>query len=111
MAIGMLLELSNLESAKYDRINEELALYGNPPRGLIFHTAGRAESGAWRVFDIWESRGLFDQFFEQRLLPAFKRLGITGPPARQEFFPIHNAYSPQPSVINGLVNAGVAAQR
>ncbi len=111
MAIGMLLDFNGMEIGQYDRINEDMGLYGNPPKGLIFHTAGRAESGVFRVLDIWESRALFDQFFEKRLLPTFKRLGISATPARQEFFPIHNAYAPQPAVISSLTNVGVATSQ
>ncbi len=111
MSIGMLFEFNGMDSAQYDRISEDLGLYDNPPKGLTFHAAGRAESGVWRVFDIWESRALFDQFLEQRLLPTFKRLGMSGQPARQEFFPIHNGYAPQPGLINSLTNASVGASR
>ncbi len=32
--------------------------------GMIFHCAGQA-SGGWRVFDIWDLQGAFDQFLRQ----------------------------------------------
>jgi hypothetical protein len=36
-----------------------------------------------------------------------KQAGITERPARQEFFPIHNIYAPQPNVLSkvGAANA------
>jgi len=88
-----------------------LGLYGNPPKGLILHSAGPAEPGIWRVFDIWESKALFDRFFEQRLKPTLDRLGLNRPPARQEFFPIHNAFAPQPAILTTLTNVAVAGAR
>jgi hypothetical protein len=103
----MLLELNGLNESTYERVNEVLNLYNNPPKGLVFHTAGPIPGG-WRVFDIWESQAAFDQFFTQRLESAFKQVGLTGPPAKQEFFPIHNTFAPQPNL---LARVGAAVSR
>ena len=98
MATGMLIEFNGLDEKRYERVNELLGLYQNPPKGMIFHSAGPI-SGGWRVFDIWESKDAFQQFFNQRLQNALKQAGINEPPARQEFFSIHNIYAPQPNVL------------
>ena len=111
MATGMLLEIDGLDDKRYERINDALDLYNNPPKGLIFHTAGPTNSGGWRVLDIWESKDLFDRFFRQRLQPAFNQVGLNEPPSRQEFFPIHNAYVPQPTLLNNLPHATAGARR
>ena len=42
---------------------------GNPPAGLIIHTAGPTESG-WRVVDVWESEETMNAFRDNRLFPA-----------------------------------------
>ena len=52
----------------------------DPPSGLLIHTAGRAENGAWRIFDVWESQEACERFDEARLLPALAR-GLRGPGA------------------------------
>ena len=36
--------------------------------------AGPVEQG-WRVITVWESRGAFDRFREDQLLPAIRELG------------------------------------
>jgi quinol monooxygenase YgiN len=105
MATGMLIEFNEMDEKRYERVNELLALYQNPPKGLLFHSAGPIANG-WRVFDIWESKEAFDQFLKERLQTALQQAGITGRPARQEFFPIHNVYAPQPNV---LTKIGAAA--
>jgi hypothetical protein len=107
MAVGMLIEL-NINEKKYDRVNEVLGFYDNPPKGLIMHAAGPTDSGRWRVFDIWESRELFEQFYSQRLKSALQQADATEPPLMQDFFPIHNTYVPQPTVLTSLTRAGTA---
>ncbi len=111
MATGILFEFNGMNEKQYDGINDLISLYGNPPRGLILHTAGPASTGQWRVFDIWESKDLFEQFFKQRLQPVFNQIGLNQPPVKQEYFPIHNAYTPQPSLLTNLTNASTAATR
>ena len=53
----------------YDAVDAEMDVEGNPPEGLIFHSAGPIEDG-WGVIDFWESREHFDRFQESRLGPA-----------------------------------------
>jgi hypothetical protein len=104
----MLLEFNGLDEKRYERINEVLGLNQNPPKGLILHAAGPI-SGGWRVFDIWESKEAFQQFFNQRLQNALKQAGVTEAPTRQDFFPIHNTYAPQPNLL-GKVGAATTSR-
>ena len=72
MAIGLLNRFpEEAGAAEYDRVSAVLDARGNPPEGMIFHSAGELE-GVFQVFGIWESRGHFDRFREERLLPARK---------------------------------------
>ena len=98
MATGMLIEFNDMDEKRYERVNELLGLYQNPPKGLLLHSAGPIPGG-WRVFDMWESKEAFQQFFNERLQNVLRQAGATAPPTRQEFFPIHNAYAPQPNVL------------
>jgi hypothetical protein len=63
----------------------------NPPDGLIVHAAGPVDGG-WGVIDYWESRGQFDAFVQERLMPGLQGVGDEGfpsPPDVKEF-PVHN---------------------
>ena len=105
MTTGMLFEFEGLDERTYDRINDTLNLYNDPPKGLLLHSGGPIPGG-WRVFDIWESKELFEQFLNTRLQKAFTKVGLTRPPKRQDSFPIHNAYAPQPNLVARLTAAG-----
>lgn len=56
-------------------------LGAEPLKGLIVHVASALPSGTLRYTDVWESKELCDQAFEQRIHPAinsvFKDMGIT----------------------------------
>ncbi len=72
MAIGLLNRFSEQAgAAEYDKVSAVLDNQGNPPDGMIFHSAGELE-GVFQVFNIWESREHFDRFREERLIPAMK---------------------------------------
>jgi hypothetical protein len=81
----------------YDAVNEKMDIDNDPPAGLIMHTAGRTPEGAWRIFDVWESREAFDRFTEERLQPALRevigdQMADAEPP--QEFYELHNVMRP-----------------
>jgi hypothetical protein len=58
------------------------------PEGLLLHTAGQSEQG-WYVYDVWESKELFERFVQNQLGPAMEQLGAGGDsPPQPQFFPI-----------------------
>jgi hypothetical protein len=59
-----------MDAAVYDQVNDRIDPVGDPPAGLIFHSAGPSPDGGWRIVDVWESRDAFDRFFEERVQPA-----------------------------------------
>ena len=59
-----------------------------PVEGIVFHTAGQAESG-FRVVDVWESEEAFQAFGEQ-LGPIMEEIGVSEPP---EVYPAHTFVS------------------
>ncbi len=62
---------------------------GNPPEGIIVHSAGPVHDG-WGVTDFWESREHFDRFVESRLMPTLQGMDdALGQPDVREF-PVHN---------------------
>src|SRR5215218_4624863 len=60
---------------QYDAVNAEMQnLDTQPPEGLIFHSAGQAPNGRFRIVDVWESREHFDRFSDERLGPAVTKV-------------------------------------
>jgi hypothetical protein len=53
-----------LHKGTVHRVMQMLDLDATPQEGMIPHCAGQA-SGGWRVFDIWDLQGAFDQFLRQ----------------------------------------------
>ena len=96
MPVGLLQEF-DATPEMYDAITNKMDVKNNPPEGNIFHTAGRAEDGKWRIFDVWESRDAFERFRRERLEPAMsevaREMGMSGPPPspdRDEMYELHN---------------------
>lgn len=66
------------------------ALGDEPAAGLIAHAAGETANGTWQSVSIWESREAFDQFRDERLMPAVAatlgdELVAAGPPPEEWF--------------------------
>ena len=95
MAVGLRLKFQGGSQEQYDAIHQHMDVDGNPPEGMIFHSAGPIEDG-WGVIDVWESRAAFDAFVGGRLQPAAEQLGdrtFHGPPDIKEF-PVHHYTKP-----------------
>jgi hypothetical protein len=59
----------------YERIGASMNLDGEPPPGLLFHTASESD-GQVIVVDVWESREAADDFAANRLMPAIASSGV-----------------------------------
>jgi hypothetical protein len=94
MAVGLRIKLPGGTATMYDTLHERMGIDGDPPEGMIFHSAGPIDEG-WGVIDFWESREHFDRFQESRLGPAIADLdeGPSGPPDIKEF-PVHHFTKP-----------------
>jgi quinol monooxygenase YgiN len=84
MAVWFSLELPMTEQ-QADAILRELGLTNRPAPGQLFHIEGTAD-GSIRVVDVWESEQAFQQFFQERLTPAFQRAGAQVPEGLQPQF-------------------------
>jgi hypothetical protein len=79
---------------QYDAVHAALDTEGNPPDGLIAHSA-RIDDGTVRVLDIWESPEAFGAFAESRLGPTIQEtLGDDAPTERPQprVTELHNAH-------------------
>ena len=78
---------------KYDAADKAINAKGDPPDGLIAHTAQDLGDKV-RIVDIWESTDAFGAFMENRAGPAIgEALGDDAPAIPEpEFTELHNAY-------------------
>jgi hypothetical protein len=60
-------------TTNYDAISERLQAQGEPPAGLLVHTAGFTGNG-FRIFEVWESREDYERFVEERLMPLIQEV-------------------------------------
>jgi hypothetical protein len=79
----------------YDQVNDRVNPAGSPPPGLIFHCAGPSPDGGWRIVDVWDSRATFDQFLQEKVLPAIGEIVgeeamAGGSPPEIVSWPAHN---------------------
>ena len=87
-------------TTNYDAVSAELNLQ-QAPDGLLIHTAGfDHDSGVFRIFDVWESRGQADAFMTERLNPIIERMASEAaerndesfqPPSREAWYELHDS--------------------
>ncbi|WP_117210988.1 hypothetical protein [Allorhizocola rhizosphaerae] len=87
MTIMMLIDNPNGSQEIYDKARESLGL--DKPAGGILHVAGPSPNGGWRVIEVWESQEDAIRFVKERLAPALKAAGASGPPPQPQFSPVH----------------------
>ncbi len=56
--------------------------------GFIFHVDGPAPGGGYQIYDAWESRGAFQNWFENEVKPLLPPGAQAGPPP--EIFELDN---------------------
>lgn len=86
---------TGVDAELYDQLDARVSPGGNPPEGLLFHSAGPTPSGGWRIVDLWDSRATFDRFLESAVIPAMAELVgeeamKSAEPPRIESWPAHN---------------------
>lgn len=71
---------------QYDATAEVVHPPGGLPAGQTHHYAGPSANG-WVVIAVWDSKGTWERFRDETLLPAFQESdsGLPGPPKTTEF--------------------------
>jgi hypothetical protein len=71
MAVVIVNEMDGGSQEMYDQVNPKVMEGGNLPEGCQLHIAGPIENG-WRVITVWESEEQFQQFRDEKLIPALR---------------------------------------
>ena len=77
----------------YDRVSEKMNVQGDPPAGMIAHTASVTDDGRILIVDIWESQDAFDRFEEERLAPALREAMGGDPPEGAADVTVHEVHN------------------
>ena len=75
----------------YDQVNEKLG--DENPKGGIVHTAIDLGNGKMRAIDVWESRGDWESFVQEKLIPAIAEVDPNAPQAAEP--EVHEIYDLQ----------------
>ena|SRR3712207_1853710 len=95
MAIARFVEFKptgDTGTPNYDAVTKRIKVDEEPPEGMIVHTAGFADDGTFRIFDVWETADHMEHFDQERLGPAIQEVmgGDGGEPDRQTQYELHH---------------------
>jgi len=90
--IVMLMKWTGVTKELYEKTREQVNWEGEVPKGAVLHIATFDDKGA-RVTDIWKSKGDFNNFVQNRLMPVTKELIDTEPDV--EVHPLYNLFMPE----------------
>jgi hypothetical protein len=83
VAIVRIIRPEGTTAQMYDAVGERINIDGDPPAGLIVHTAGEVD-GQWQVVDVWESEEDARRFDTERLGPAIAAVAGERDPGRPQ---------------------------
>jgi hypothetical protein len=71
MAVVIVNEIEGGNQELYEQVTQKVMQGDNLPDGCQLHIAGPIEGG-WRVITVWDSDDQFQQFRDDKLLPAVR---------------------------------------
>ena len=74
MAVVVVNEIPQGDQSFYDEVSARVVPDGQLPEGCQVHIAGPS-GGGWRVITVWDSEDQFQQFRNEKLIPAIQELG------------------------------------
>jgi hypothetical protein len=74
MAVVVVNEIEGGSQDFYEQVNPRVMPGGQLPDGCQLHIAGPVEGG-WRVITVWDSNEQFQQFRDEKLVPALRETG------------------------------------
>jgi Protein of unknown function (DUF3224) len=104
MTVVSTLDVHGLTAQEYRAVMDELGVETRPEGGIYLHLTTPTEFG-FRVVEIWDEKGGFDRFLEQRLAPAGEAIGLDRE-MTIAVTPLHNFFAPRltelPAVVASL---------
>lgn len=81
-------------TVNYDALTAHLGQREHAPAGLLWHAAGYAANGIFRIFEVWETAEDQSAFMRDRLEPALadNTDGTGGPPDRVDSYRLHSVF-------------------
>jgi hypothetical protein len=74
MAVVIANVIKGADQDFYDQVNPKVMSGGKLPDGCHVHIAGPVDDG-WRVITVWDSDEQFQQFRNEKLIPAIREIG------------------------------------
>jgi hypothetical protein len=74
VAVVIVNEIEGGDQSFYDQVNPKVMPDGKLPDGCQVHVAGPVDNG-WRVITVWDSEDRFEQFRNEKLIPALREAG------------------------------------
>lgn len=97
MAIVKIIQPPGLAPEMYDAVSAKVNVKGNPPDGLVMHSAGDA-NGTFQIVEVWASEEQAQRFEDERLGPAIGEVAGEGAPSRADAkittYELHNLVTP-----------------
>ena len=78
MAVAVIQEFEATPE-NYEKVNEKLG--DSAPDGLIVHTVTNLGGDRWKLVDVWESAEDFQNFVQNKLVPAIAEVDPDAPQA------------------------------
>jgi hypothetical protein len=110
MTVVTTIDVYDMPNTEYRAVLDRMGVETRPEPGIYLHVTAQTDFGL-RVIEIWDSQEGFENFAQQRMLPALKDLGID---RRTEITvkPLHNLFAPRlrelPALVDGLPGAPTA---
>jgi hypothetical protein len=93
MRIAMFFKWDGVTLDQYEQVREKVDWENNVAEGAVLHICSH-DGNALRITDVWESAEDFNNFVNDRLMPATTALGITTQP-QVEIYPLHALFIPE----------------
>lgn len=89
MAICLIVENPDQSQEQAEQVLAHVRSTGPvPPNGARLALGGPADPG-WRFISVWDSQEALDQFFAERLAPAYKEAGLSFDRIKRTLFEVH----------------------
>ena len=107
MAVSVVIRYPDLPAETYDQVIASLDLDANHPAGAILHVAGAGEHG-FLIAEVWQTEQTFQAFFDYRLRPAVRMLGVHSEPT-VEIAPLRNIFAAEMGIVERLGSVSLPA--